>query len=183
MESEHQLIEVARSGTEREMPAQRPLAGPVTRLAGRGRPRAWQAREEREEANELEISTVLNGMIAAIGGLQKELVAAANGGVLLSTSFTMGSNGFQSWDWKENYSSIAIANLSAGEIVLSSGAPSPDGKAPGRSTGAFWIPAGFFRVVGLHANVLTIYAAQGANIDFTAYVRPQAPNFAACGQG
>jgi hypothetical protein len=180
---EDELIAIARSGHERQQPEQLPMAGPMSRIPSLRRPRSWELREQHEQEAEVRLASVLNQMSAAIGGLQKELMAAPNGGVLLTTSATMGQNGFQSWDWKTNYSSIAIANLSANELVLSSATPTADGRVPGRSTGAVWIPAGYFRVVGLHANVLTIYGAQGSNFDFTAYVRPQAPNFAACGNG
>lgn len=163
------------------------LARASSTVTGAHRERAWERRAERKESEAVMSASVVEQMLASIGGLQSVLLAAVNNSVLASISATIlgTDNGFKTWDWKENFASIAFSNLSAGELVLQAGPASPSGAPPGRASsgGVIWVPAGYARVVSMRDSAITVYGATGQSFDFVAYTRPQPPAWGPCGQG
>ncbi len=163
------------------------LVRPFTVLPAAKRERSWDKMREREAQEELEFRTTMLQMSQSIGGIFSLLKAPPINDVLASMSGVIGADGngkaFFTRTFSQSFSSVFFENISASELVVAAGPPSPDGNAPGRSQGVFWVPAGYYRVVPLRGTAFTIYGPIGSNFDITVYARPQTPSAGACGQG
>jgi hypothetical protein len=160
-----------------------PAMEPYTEVEPARRPRAWEIREQREQAQALISDGIAMQMMEHLGGILDLLKAPPSNDVLATISSTIGTPGWSTWTWTQNYAAIAIANTSSHEMVIAGGSGSTDGKNPGRGAGVIFVPSGYFRVVSLSGTALTVYGTPGDTFDFTAYVRPQTPSAGQCGIG
>ena len=101
--------------------------------------------------------------------------------VLTTETATFDANGIIGRDYSVPYASVAIGNISSGDVTVASGSAATS--VPTAGTGVAVVPAGGAAAVNLTGHEITFYGPAGGRISFSVFTKPQGPAFAGGGQG
>lgn len=120
-----------------------------------------------------EVMTALGSVhdrVSALAAAIRELVIAE---CLHTTTLIINSRGYAEFDYTAGFASVAVTNLSADNVTITTSTPAD--AAPTRGTGVAIIPANRGAVYNLASHSLTVYGTPGDAVVLSIFSRPQPP--------
>ena len=148
-------------------------------VEGKKREPSWERRWRQQEERQARIMNLFEQMSASMGGVLSVVKAPPLNDVLLQGTYALGAGGTWVRNWPQAFSAVAVANIAATSLTVTSaleGAAAPAGGA-----GVVVVPSGYFRVVPMRGNSLTLYGTAGEAFDVAVFIRPRTPSAGACG--
>ncbi|MFE7413132.1 hypothetical protein [Streptomyces laurentii] len=108
--------------------------------------------------------------VSALAAALKEMVIAE---CLTTTTLQLNSQGYADFGWPVTFASVAVTNLSAQPVTLTTATPAE--AAPVTGTGVAVVPAGSGATYNLAGHSLTVYGTPGDRVTLSVFSRPSAP--------
>lgn len=108
--------------------------------------------------------------VSALAAAIKELVIAE---CLVTCTLQISPQGFAQFDWPVSFASVAVTNLSAQPVTITTASPSD--AAPMTGVGVAVVPATHGATHNLAGHCLTVYGTPGDRVTVSVFSRPSAP--------
>lgn len=112
----------------------------------------------------------VNDRVSALAAAIKELVISE---CLTTTTLVISPAGFAEFDWSAGFASVALTNLSADPVTITTSTPAD--AAPLTGNGVARVLANSGAVHNLASHSLTIYGTPGDAVTVSVFSRPQPP--------
>lgn len=141
----------------------------------------WERRQREHDERQARVMNLFEQMAASMGGILAVSKAPPLNDVLLQGAYTLGAGGVWARTWPQPFAAVAIANLGAEAITVSSAIAATG--APKAGAGVLVVPSGIFRVVPMRGTSLTLYGTATGAFDIAVFIRPRTPQAGSCGTG